>query len=211
MRRMGWTDERVELLKKLWADGLSASQIAGAAGRRHPQCGDRQGSPSRPVGPRQDRRPPRVPRVAQAAFAHSMRRRGLRFSGNTALALRTTTRAGARPRSARQHHADGAARLDPGAHRGRPAVGRSAIRAREDFCFCGSQPKAEPALLRLSFAHRLSAAGGTARPAGRRTRTLQAAFADWQIEPLSALGRSARRRNSRSRARCGSGRSRGRG
>src|SRR5271167_4424071 len=25
---MGWTDERVELLKKLWADGLSASQIA---------------------------------------------------------------------------------------------------------------------------------------------------------------------------------------
>ena len=25
---MGWTDERVELLKKLWLDGLSASQIA---------------------------------------------------------------------------------------------------------------------------------------------------------------------------------------
>src|SRR6188768_96843 len=25
---MGWTDERVELLKKLWQDGLSASQIA---------------------------------------------------------------------------------------------------------------------------------------------------------------------------------------
>jgi GcrA cell cycle regulator len=29
---MGWTDERVELLKKLWADGLSASQIAGRLG-----------------------------------------------------------------------------------------------------------------------------------------------------------------------------------
>ena len=27
---MAWTDERVELLKKLWAEGLSASQIAGA-------------------------------------------------------------------------------------------------------------------------------------------------------------------------------------
>jgi GcrA cell cycle regulator len=27
-----WTDERVELLKKLWADGLSASQIAGQMG-----------------------------------------------------------------------------------------------------------------------------------------------------------------------------------
>lgn len=25
---MSWTDERVEMLKKLWADGLSASQIA---------------------------------------------------------------------------------------------------------------------------------------------------------------------------------------
>lgn len=25
---MGWTDDRVELLKKLWAEGLSASQIA---------------------------------------------------------------------------------------------------------------------------------------------------------------------------------------
>jgi GcrA cell cycle regulator len=29
---MAWTDERVELLKKLWVDGLSASQIAGRLG-----------------------------------------------------------------------------------------------------------------------------------------------------------------------------------
>jgi len=29
---MSWTDERVELLKKLWMDGLSASQIAGELG-----------------------------------------------------------------------------------------------------------------------------------------------------------------------------------
>jgi len=29
---MAWTDERVELLKKLWAEGLSASQIAGRLG-----------------------------------------------------------------------------------------------------------------------------------------------------------------------------------
>jgi GcrA cell cycle regulator len=28
----GWTDERVELLKKLWMEGLSASQIAGELG-----------------------------------------------------------------------------------------------------------------------------------------------------------------------------------
>jgi GcrA cell cycle regulator len=30
--KMPWTEERVELLKKLWADGLSASQIAGKLG-----------------------------------------------------------------------------------------------------------------------------------------------------------------------------------
>ncbi len=29
---MNWTDERVELLKKLWSDGLSASQIAAELG-----------------------------------------------------------------------------------------------------------------------------------------------------------------------------------
>ncbi|WDR07010.1 GcrA family cell cycle regulator [Devosia rhodophyticola] len=29
----GWTDERVEILKKLWMDGLSASQIAGELGQ----------------------------------------------------------------------------------------------------------------------------------------------------------------------------------
>jgi GcrA cell cycle regulator len=29
---MGWTEDRVELLKKLWADGLSASQIASRLG-----------------------------------------------------------------------------------------------------------------------------------------------------------------------------------
>lgn len=30
---MGWNDERVELLKKLWTEGLSASQIAGRLGQ----------------------------------------------------------------------------------------------------------------------------------------------------------------------------------
>ena len=50
---MSWTEERVELLKKLWADGLSASQIAAELGGDHPQRGDRQSPSSRPVGPRQ--------------------------------------------------------------------------------------------------------------------------------------------------------------
>jgi len=32
LKRMNWTDERVELLRKLWAEGLSASQIAAQLG-----------------------------------------------------------------------------------------------------------------------------------------------------------------------------------
>ena len=31
--KMSWTDERVELLKKLWGEGLSASQIAARLGQ----------------------------------------------------------------------------------------------------------------------------------------------------------------------------------
>ena len=31
---MGWTEERVELLKKLWMEGFSASQIAKTLGAR---------------------------------------------------------------------------------------------------------------------------------------------------------------------------------
>src|SRR3569833_2596900 len=32
MESMGWTEEHIELLKKLWLEGLSASQIAGVLG-----------------------------------------------------------------------------------------------------------------------------------------------------------------------------------
>jgi GcrA cell cycle regulator len=35
---MNWTDERVEKLKKLWAEGLSASQIAAQLGGVSPQA-----------------------------------------------------------------------------------------------------------------------------------------------------------------------------
>ena len=49
---MNWTDERVELLRKLWSEGLSASQIAAQLGLRHAQCRDRQGAPAEAVEPR---------------------------------------------------------------------------------------------------------------------------------------------------------------
>jgi len=58
---MGWTDERVELLKKLWQDGLSASQIARQLGgvTRNAVIGKvrRMGLPFR-AAPRPDRPQP---------------------------------------------------------------------------------------------------------------------------------------------------------
>ena len=71
---MGWTDERVELLKKLWLDGLSASQIAKQLGgvTRNAVIGKvhRLGLSGRAT-PSQPQRPafkaPRAPRPAVAA------------------------------------------------------------------------------------------------------------------------------------------------
>jgi GcrA cell cycle regulator len=83
---MGWTDERVELLKKLWQDGLSASQIAGELGgitrnavigkvHRLGLSGRAKSSSSAAARPRKARAPGHMMRVSRA----SMR-------GNTALA-----------------------------------------------------------------------------------------------------------------------------
>src|SRR6185369_10042196 len=74
---MGWTDERVETLKKLWLDGLSASQIAkqlggvtrnavigkvhrlGLSGRAAPSQPTRPAfKPARPVRPAAQATPP---------------------------------------------------------------------------------------------------------------------------------------------------------
>ncbi|MEA2939600.1 MAG: GcrA cell cycle regulator [Bradyrhizobium sp.] len=83
---MGWTDERVELLKKLWADGLSASQIAAELGgvtrnavigkvHRLGLSGRAKSSSSGTARPRKARAPGHMLRVSRP----SMR-------GNTALA-----------------------------------------------------------------------------------------------------------------------------
>jgi len=82
--RMSWTDERVELLKKLWADGLSASQIANqlggvtrnaVIGKVHRLSLSGRAKPAS-SGPRPRKpRPPSPHRPASRAFV----------SGNTAL------------------------------------------------------------------------------------------------------------------------------
>jgi GcrA cell cycle regulator len=71
---MGWTDERVEMLKKLWLDGLSASQIAkqlggvtrnAVIGKVHRLGLSGRAAPSQPA--RQVLKAPRAPRPAAPA------------------------------------------------------------------------------------------------------------------------------------------------
>lgn len=83
---MTWTDERVELLKKLWADGLSASQIAAELGgiTRNAVIGKvhRLGLSGRAKSPSSS-----APRQRKArAPSHLMRISRPAMRGNTALA-----------------------------------------------------------------------------------------------------------------------------
>jgi len=82
---MTWTDERVELLKKLWADGLSASQIAGELGgiTRNAVIGKvhRLGLSGRAKSPSSS-----APRVRKPR-SHMLRGSRPSMRGNTALAL----------------------------------------------------------------------------------------------------------------------------
>jgi GcrA cell cycle regulator len=86
-----WTDERVELLKKLWSDGLSASQIAGELGgiTRNAVIGKvhRLGLSGRAKAPSSATPRQRKPRTAAAQFNRPAARPATR--GNTALATQT--------------------------------------------------------------------------------------------------------------------------
>ena len=83
---MTWTDERVELLKKLWADGLSASQIAAELGgvTRNAVIGKvhRLGLAGRAKAPASAAPRPRKAR----AHPHMLRVSRSSVRGNTALA-----------------------------------------------------------------------------------------------------------------------------
>ena len=83
---MTWTDERVELLKKLWADGLSASQIAAELGgvTRNAVIGKvhRLGLAGRAKAPSSAAPRPRKAR----AHPHMLRVSRSSVRGNTALA-----------------------------------------------------------------------------------------------------------------------------
>ncbi|HET7211210.1 MAG TPA: GcrA family cell cycle regulator [Methyloceanibacter sp.] len=83
---MAWTDERVELLKKLWAEGLSASQIAARLGgvTRNAVIGKvhRLGLSGRATSSRSSSPRPRCNHVPRASRASSL---VFGTRGNTAL------------------------------------------------------------------------------------------------------------------------------
>src|SRR5205823_14144104 len=83
---MTWTDERVETLKRLWAEGLSASQIAAALGgvTRNAVIGKvhRLGLSGRANAPSSAAPHPRKPRV----HSHVLRVSRPSVRGHTALA-----------------------------------------------------------------------------------------------------------------------------
>jgi GcrA cell cycle regulator len=82
---MGWTEERVEQLKKLWADGLSASQIAAELGgiTRNAVIGKvhRLGLSGRAKAPSSG-----IPRPRKTRPPHMLRAARPSLRGNTALA-----------------------------------------------------------------------------------------------------------------------------
>ena len=134
---MGWNDERVELLKKLWADGLSASQIAAQLGgvTRNAVIGKvhRLGLSGRAKTPSSS-----VPRVRKPRTT-SMRPR-MRFHGNNALA----------PQYDFEQDLDPLANIVPmGPRVSILELNEATCRwpigdpGREGFAYCGSQTKTE--------------------------------------------------------------------
>src|SRR5882724_3079499 len=160
---MSWTDERVELLKKLWSDGLSASQIAGAW-RHHAQCSDWQGSSAWPVGSCEVAvLLHAAPAQAAHAFAHVARSTPCDAWQHRACAC-VRIRYGARAGAARQHHPDRT--TSHAARAQRDDLSLAHRRSRQcGFLFLRRPDGDEPAVLRLSLARRLSAAEPAARPA----------------------------------------------
>ena len=134
---MGWTDERVEMLKKLWLDGLSASQIAKQLGgvTRNAVIGKvhRLGLSGR-AAPSQPARPAfKAPRPARpAATTVPVARRAVPPQGREAAS--PATRAPSPPLAPQPEERGVATVLTLGAHMCKWPIGDPAT---DDFTFCG--------------------------------------------------------------------------
>ena len=179
---MSWTDERVELLKKLWSDGLSASQIAAELGgitrnavigkvHRLGLSGRAKSTSSASPRPRKARAPSHMLRIGRAAIR-----------GNTALAHAYDIEAEAEPELIDNIIPIGQRRtlLELNEQTCRWPVGDPGS---TEFFFCGGNSLDRPALLRLSLAGGLSA--GQRPPPGQApaTVTTVSEFEVFQLQP----------------------------
>jgi GcrA cell cycle regulator len=150
--KLSWTDERVELLKKLWGEGLSASQIAARLGQgitRNAVIGkvhrlnlSGRAQPPRSTVPRAPRKPREPSHPGRTTGMPSMP-----TAGNTA--LRPMMRAEMQPRPVALPEPEPVRLVDL------PKGGRVTILhlsdktckwpigdpGNEDFCFCGHGPR----------------------------------------------------------------------
>ncbi len=206
---MSWTDERVELLRKLWTDGLSASQVAAELGpgiTRNAVIGKihRLGLAERAKTASAQR-----PRAAKAPRPTHPRMNGVSSHGNLALAF--TPHALAAPRLAPEEEVvipmservtiDGTAQIHVPLADGRSDIAGVPLLRLQVNC-------RRRAVLRLSCARRLSAGPGSPP----RARSVP----DAALRVICGGGRvtrvrTFRRKNSPRRAPCGSDPSRGRG
>lgn len=153
--KLSWTDDRVEMLKKLWQEGLSASMIAGrlgagvtrnaVIGKVHRLNLSGRAQPQRSSAPR----PPRKAREPSLPGhnGHSNGRPSMPTAGSTALK--------AQPRAEMQHRPAPLAEPQPLRLVDLPKGGRVTILhlsdktckwpigdpGAEDFCFCGHSPR----------------------------------------------------------------------
>ncbi len=135
---MGWTDERVTTLKKLWLDGLSASQIAkqlggvtrnAVIGKVHRLGLSGRAAPSQPTRP--TFKAPRPARVAAPSPAPTAQRRVVENHAPLAPAV---------PAVMRQEAPGSATVLTLGAHMCKWPIGDPSTEA---FTFCGKGIGAE--------------------------------------------------------------------
>ena len=232
-----WTDERVELLKKLWTDGLSASQIAAELGNvtRNAVIGkvhrlglSGRAKDAKPAGSAAAARPRKATRAPSAPAPIAPQPHSNNNVVMAPIPLQPVAQEPVGLCRGRPRHSDVRARDDHGSARvhvpladGRPDEARVPLLRRPLHH--------GPALLHPSRPHRLPAGG---RPQARAQRPRvnancrreKAALRSPAGRLLSALElrpsyqptsgarrpsrRTSRRRSSRRRARCGSGRAR---
>ena len=188
---MSWTDERVELLKKLWSDGLSASQIAAELGgiTRNAVIGKvhRLGLSGRAKAASSA-----APRQRKARSSTHMLRIGRgAIRGNTALAHAYEIEPEVTPRAGREHHPDRPAPHYSGIDRANlPLADRRSRQHR--ILFLRRQYDRGSALLRIPLARCVSTGGRSSpRPAFARALAT-ASLSQHGVPQRSRSGRNRR-------------------